>query len=187
MCWEEIHLRLTSLKLPASGLLVFFAAACALQPPSSRTERPTMATPATPGAERGAHLVPVDARAAAAQAKTLPQHDSGAGVDKEIAHGSSFGVRALQRARHDYAAGDVTAARRNLVEATAVLANTAVSMEAPGRGETWVLVNDLRRLRLVEGAMSAVTLQGLDDAEARASALAVRYQDGRGAPPTPRE
>jgi hypothetical protein len=35
--------------------------------------------------------------------------------------------------------------------------------------------------------MSAVTLHGLDDAEARANALAVRYADGRGAPPTPRE
>ncbi len=117
----------------------------------------------------------------------MPQNDSDTGLGKDAAHKSGFGVRALQRARHSYAAGDVTAARRSLIEATAVLANTAVSMEAPGRGETWVLVNDLRRLRLVEGGMNEVTLQGLDDAESRASALAVRYADGRGAPPTPRE
>jgi hypothetical protein len=184
---EETRLRLTSLKLPASGFLSFLVAACALQPLPSRAERPTTAAPATPVAERGVYLVPVDARAAPAQAKTLPQDDSGAGLGKDAAHRSDFGVRALQRARHSYAAGDVTAARRSLVEATAVLANTAVSMEAPGRGETWVLVNDLRRLRLVEGGMSAVTLHGLDDAESRASALAVQYADGRGAPPTPRE
>lgn len=184
MNWEETHLRLTSLKLPASGLLALLVAACALQPPSSRT---TAAAPAIPAAERRIYPVPVDARAAPAQAKTLPRDGGGAGLGKDVAHGSLFGVRALQRARHSYAAGDVTAARRSLVEATAVLANTAVSMQAPGRGETWVLVNDLRRLQLVEGGMSAVTLHGLDDAQARASALAVRYADGRGAPPTPRE
>jgi hypothetical protein len=184
---EEIHLRLTSLKLPASGLLSFLVAACALQPPPSPVERPTTTALATPVAERGVYLVPVDARALPPQAKVLPQDDSGAGLGKDAAHRSAFGVRALQRARHSYAVGDVTAARRSLIEATAVLANTAVSMEAPGRGETWVLVNDLRRLRLVEGGMSALTLHGLDDAEARASALAVRYPDGRGAPPTPRD
>jgi hypothetical protein len=60
-------------------------------------------------------------------------------------------------------------------------------MGAPGRGETWVLVNDLRRLQLVEGSTSAATLHGLDAAEARASALAARYADGRSGRPTPRE
>jgi hypothetical protein len=60
-------------------------------------------------------------------------------------------------------------------------------MGAPGRGETWVLVNDLRRLQLVEGSTNAATLHGVDDAESRASALAARYADGRGRPPTPRE
>ena len=184
---EETHLRLTPFKLPASGFLSFLVAACALQPLPSGGERPIAAAFSNPAAERGVYLVPFDARTAAAQAKTLPQDYSGAGLGKDAADRSDFGVRALQRARHSYAAGDVTAARRSLIEATAALANTAVSMEAPGRGETWVLVNDLRRLRLVEGGMSAVTLHGLDDAEARASALAVRYTDGRGAPPTPRE
>jgi hypothetical protein len=184
---EEILLRLTSLKLAASGFLSFLVAACALQPPAWRAERPTTAAPATPVAERPAYLVPLDARAAPAQWKVLPQNDSGAGLGNAAARRSDFGVRALQRARHSYAAGDVTAARRSLIEATAVLANTAVSMEAPGRGEAWVLVNDLRRLRLVEGDMSAVTLLALDAAETRASALAVRHADGRGAPPTPRE
>ncbi len=187
MNWEETHLRLTSLKLPARGFLSFLVAACALQPLPSRAERPTTAAPSAPVVEHGVYLVPVDAGAAPAQWKVLPQDDSGAGLGNDAAHRSDFGVRALQRARHSYAAGDVIAARRSLIEATAALANTAVGMEAPGRGETWVLVNDLRRLRLVEGGMSTVTLHGLDDAEARASALAVRYTDGRGAPPAPRE
>jgi hypothetical protein len=186
MNWKETRLRLASLKLPATGCLVFLVAACALQTPPSRAEHPT-AAPSAPVAERGVSLAPLDARAASAQAKVLPQDDSGARLGKDADHTPDFGVRALQRARHNYAAGDLTAARRSLVEATASLANTAVGMAVPGRGETWVLVHDLRRLRLVEGGMSALTLHGLDDAEARASALAVRYADGRGAPPTPRE
>jgi hypothetical protein len=47
--------------------------------------------------------------------------------------------------------------------------------------------HDLRRLQLAEGSTNAATLHGLDDAETRASALAARYADGRGRPPTPRQ
>jgi hypothetical protein len=180
-------LSLASLKLPASGFLPFLVAACALQLPPSPTERPTTAGPSTPVAERGAYLVPIGVQAALAQTKALPGDASGAGLSKDAGQGSDFGVRALQRATRNYAAGDVTAARRSLVEAAEVLASIAASMGAPGRGEVWMLANDVRLLRPVEGGVNPVTLYDLNDAEARASALAGRYADRLGTLPTPRK
>jgi hypothetical protein len=100
---------------------------------------------------------------------------------------SDFGVLALQRAKESYVAGDPAAARRNVVEATGVLATLAESMGAPGRGEVWMLVNDLRLLRLAAGNADPATLHHLADAETRASALAKRYPDGSGTPATLRQ
>jgi hypothetical protein len=95
---------------------------------------------------------------------------------------SDFGVQALQRAKESYVAGDPTAARRNVVEATGVLSGLAESMGSPGRGEVWMLVNDLRLLRLAPGNADPATLHSLADAETRATTLAVRYTDGSGTP-----
>ena len=95
---------------------------------------------------------------------------------------SDFGVPALQRAKASYVAGDPAAARRKLVEATGVLSSLAESMGAPGRGEVWMLVNDLRLLRLPAGNADPATLHSLADAETRATALAARDPDGSGAP-----
>ena len=53
-------------------------------------------------------------------------------------------------------------------------------MQAPGRGEVWMLMNDLRLIRLVEGGAHSETLHGLADAAARAGALAERYPPGSG-------
>lgn len=97
---------------------------------------------------------------------------------------SDFGVRALQQTRQSYVAGDAIGARRSLAEATDALAARASSMQAPGRGEVWMLVNDLRLIRLVEGGANSGTLHSLSDAAARASALAERYPGGSGSPPT---
>jgi hypothetical protein len=55
-------------------------------------------------------------------------------------------------------------------------------MQAPGRGEVWMLVNDLRLIRLVEGGTNSATLHSLTEAEARAGALAGRHPE-RSAPP----
>ena len=95
---------------------------------------------------------------------------------------SDFGIPALQRATERYVAGDPAAARRNVVEAMGVLSSLAESMGAPGRGEVWMLVNDLRLLRLPAGNADPATLHSLADAETRATALAARYPDGSGAP-----
>jgi hypothetical protein len=97
---------------------------------------------------------------------------------------SDFGLQALQRAKESYVAGDPAAARRSLVEATGVLASLAESMGAPGRGEVWMLVNDLRLLRLAPGDVDPRTLHGLTEAETRADGLARRYPDGSGMPAT---
>jgi hypothetical protein len=95
---------------------------------------------------------------------------------------SDFGLGALQRTKQSYVAGDAAAARRNLTEATDILMTKAGSMQAPGRGEVWMLVNDLRLIRLVEGGTNPATLHSLTEAEARASALAGRHPE-RSAPP----
>ena len=50
------------------------------------------------------------------------------------------------------------------------------------RGEVWMLANELRLLRLVEGGANSVTLHNLADAAVRASALAERYPGGSGSP-----
>jgi len=93
-----------------------------------------------------------------------------------------FGVPALQRARASYVAGDSAAARRHVDDATAVLVTAAGRMQSPGSGEAWMLVNDLRLLRLVPGDGSAAALQALSAAATRAGALAERYPVGPSAP-----
>ena len=93
---------------------------------------------------------------------------------------SDFGLRALQQTKQSYVAGDAVGARRSLARATDALAALAGSMQAPGRGEVWMLVNDLRLIRLVEGGANSVTLHGLADAAARAGVLAERYPVGSG-------
>ena len=95
---------------------------------------------------------------------------------------SDFGVQALQHAKESYVAGDPAAARRSVVEAMGVLSTQAEGMGAPGRGEVWMLVNDLRLLRLAPGDADSATLHSLTDAEARATALAVRYPESSGTP-----
>lgn len=97
---------------------------------------------------------------------------------------SDFGLRALQQTRQSYVAGDAVGARRSLAEATDALVARASSMQAPGRGEVWMLVNDLRLIRLVEGGANSVTLHSLSEAAARASALAERYPGGSASPAT---
>ena len=99
-----------------------------------------------------------------------------------VAERSDFGLGALQRTKQSYVAGDAAAARRNLTEATDILMTLAGSMQAPGRGEVWMLVNDLRLIRLVEGGTNPATLHSLTEAEARAGALAGRHPE-RSAPP----
>ena len=101
-----------------------------------------------------------------------------AGVDADDR--SDFGLRALQQTKQSYVAGDAVGARRNLARATDALATLAGSMQAPGRGEVWMLMNDLRLIRLVEGGENSVTLHSLADAAARASVLAERYPVGSG-------
>jgi hypothetical protein len=101
-----------------------------------------------------------------------------AGVDADDR--SDFGLRALQQTKQSYVAGDAVGARRSLARATDALAALAGSMQAPGRGEVWMLVNDLRLIRLVEGGESSMTLHSLADAAARAGVLAERYPVGSG-------
>ncbi|HUL94342.1 MAG TPA: hypothetical protein VLV56_18565 [Burkholderiales bacterium] len=103
-----------------------------------------------------------------------------AGVDADDR--SDFGLRALQQTKQSYVAGDAVGARRGLARATDALAALAGSMQAPGRGEVWMLVNDLRLIRLVEGGANSVTLHSLADAAARAGELAERYPVGSGSP-----
>jgi hypothetical protein len=95
---------------------------------------------------------------------------------------SDFGLGALQRTKQSYVDGDAAAARRNLAEATGILMTLAGSMQAPGRGEVWMLVNDLRLIRLVDGGTNPATLHSLTNAEARATALAERHPERSGPP-----
>jgi len=95
---------------------------------------------------------------------------------------SDFGVIALQQAKESYVAGDSAAARRSVIEATGVLATLAAQMSAPGRGEVWMLMNDLRLLRFPAGSSDPATLHSLAEAGTRASALARRYPDASGTP-----
>jgi hypothetical protein len=99
---------------------------------------------------------------------------------------SDFALGALQRTRQSYVEGDAAAARRNLAEATDILTTLAGSMQAPGRGEVWMLANDLRLIRLVEGGTNPATLHSLTEAEARATALAGRHPERSGPPPATR-
>jgi hypothetical protein len=104
----------------------------------------------------------------------------------QAAERSDFGLGALQRTKQSYVEGDAAAARRNLAEATDILTALAGSMQAPGRGEVWMLVNDLRLIRLVEGGANAATLHSLTNAEARATALAGRQSERSDPPAAPR-
>jgi hypothetical protein len=151
-------MRPASFVLLAAGLLSSLVAA---SPTAAVSDAPVAGGPVVHAAPAG--IAPVLAQA---------------GVDADDR--SDFGLRALQQTKQSYVAGDAVGARRSLARATDALAALAGSMQAPGRGEVWMLVNDLRLIRLVEGGESSMTLHSLADAAARAGVLAERYPVGSG-------
>ncbi len=135
-----------------------------------------VASPAAAVADAPVAVLPVVHAPPGALAPVLAQ----AGVDADDR--SDFGLRALQQTKQSYVAGDAVGARRSLARATDELAALAGGMQAPGRGEVWMLVNDLRLIRLIEGGANSATLHSLADAAARAGVLAERYPVGSGSP-----